>query len=365
VSGRPANGVVLYDDPERSVALAPAATSTSGAGRHDLCVTDPFRRVRLGVGAFALVVVAGTVGYVLFGFPLLDALYQTVTTVTTVGFREVRSFDARLKAFTIALILVGVGTALYTFGVLLEALVEGQLRDMFGRRRMDREIAKVSGHVIVCGWGRVGHSIASFVQASGHDVVVVDRDPERYEQVPYLRVLGDVTDDATLLSAGIERARVLVGALNTDADNLYMTLSGRALRPDLFIIARARTDSSEAKLLRAGADRIVNPQRIGGQRMAAFALQPHVAEFLDVVMHDGSLEFRLEEVAVSDGSPLAGSSIRDAHIRDRTGALVLALRDGDGVFTTNPPPETVIEPGQILIAIGTLSQLNALTAAAG
>jgi voltage-gated potassium channel len=328
-------------------------------------VTDPFRRVRLGVGALALVVVAGTVGYVLFGFPLLDALYQTVTTVTTVGFREVRSFDARLKAFTIALILVGVGTALYTFGVLLEALVEGQLRDMFGRRRMDREIAKMSGHVIVCGWGRVGHSIASFVQASGHDVVVVDRDPERYEQVPYPRVLGDVTDDATLLAAGIERARVLVGALNTDADNLYMTLSGRALRPDLFIIARARTDSSEAKLLRAGADRIVNPQRIGGQRMAAFALQPHVAEFLDVVMHDGSLEFRLEEVAVPDGSPLAGSSIRDAHIRDRTGALVLALRDGDGVFTTNPPPETVIEPGQILIAIGTLSQLNALTAAAG
>lgn len=328
-------------------------------------MTDPFRRVRLGVGALALVVVAGTVGYVLFGFPLLDALYQTVTTVTTVGFREVRSFDARLKAFTIALILVGVGTALYTFGVLLEALVEGQLRDMFGRRRMDREIAKMSGHVIVCGWGRVGHSIASFVQASGHDVVVVDRDPERYEQVPYPRVLGDVTDDATLLAAGIERARVLVGALNTDADNLYMTLSGRALRPDLFIIARARTDSSEAKLLRAGADRIVNPQRIGGQRMAAFALQPHVAEFLDVVMHDGSLEFRLEEVAVPDGSPLAGSSIRDAHIRDRTGALVLALRDGDGVFTTNPPPETVIEPGQILIAIGTLSQLNALTAAAG
>jgi voltage-gated potassium channel len=328
-------------------------------------VTDPFRRVRLGVGALALVVVAGTVGYVLFGFPLLDALYQTVTTVTTVGFREVRSFDARLKAFTIALILVGVGTALYTFGVLLEALVEGQLRDMFGRRRMDREIAKMSGHVIVCGWGRVGQSIASFVQASGHDVVVVDRDPERYEQVPYPRVLGDVTDDATLLAAGIERARVLVGALNTDADNLYMTLSGRALRPDLFIIARARTDSSEAKLLRAGADRIVNPQRIGGQRMAAFALQPHVAEFLDVVMHDGSLEFRLEEVAVPDGSPLAGSSIRDAHIRDRTGALVLALRDGDGVFTTNPPPETVIEPGQILIAIGTLSQLNALTAAAG
>jgi voltage-gated potassium channel len=148
--------------------------------------------------------------------------------------------------------------------------------------------------------------------------------------------------------------------LNTDADNLYVTLSSRSVRPDLVIIARARTESSQPKLERAGANRVVNPQLIGGQRMAAFALQPHVAEFLDVVMHDGTLEFRLEEVAVASGSSLVDRSLRDSHIRDRTGALVLALRDTVGRFTTNPPPETIIVPGQILIAIGTSEQLASL-----
>jgi voltage-gated potassium channel len=156
-----------------------------------------------------------------------------------------------------------------------------------------------------------------------------------------------------------------VAALNTDADNLSVTLSGRTARPDLFIVGRARLESSEEKLKRAGADRVVNPQLIGGARMAAFALQPNVAEFLDVVMHDGSLEFRLEEVAVPAGSPLAGASLRTAHIRDRTGALVLALRDTSGAFRTNPAPETVIEPGDVLIAIGTTAQLASLVDAAG
>jgi voltage-gated potassium channel len=177
-------------------------------------------------------------------------------------------------------------------------------------------------------------------------------------------VQGDATMDEVLKEAGIDRARVLVTALNTDAANLFVTLTARSLRPDLFIVARARLESSEAKLTQAGADRVVNPQGIGGARMAAFVLQPHVAEFLDVVMHDGSLEFRLEEIPLPDQSPLAGKSLRDAHIRDSTGALILALRDATGEFTTNPPPETELCAGQILIAIGTDTQLRALAAAA-
>ena len=323
-------------------------------------MTDPFRRVWVGLAALALTLVAGTGGYMALGFGLLDAVYQTVITVTTVGFREVRALSDAGKVFTIGLVLVGTGTALYTFSVLIEALVEGQIRDMLGRRRMDRQIAKLEGHVIICGWGRVGRAISRYVTNSGQSVVVVDRDPDRIASVPYPSVTGDVTDDTVLLRAGIERARVLVAALETDADNLYVAVSGRSLRPDLFIIARARTESSEPKLARAGANRVVNPQRIGGERMAAFALQPHVAEFLDVVMHDGSLEFRLEEVEVPAGSSLAGATLRDAHVRDRTGALVLALREADGTFTTNPSPETVICPGNILIAIGTTAQLAAL-----
>ena len=328
-------------------------------------MTDPFRRVWLGLAALALTLAVGSSGYVVLGFDPLDAVYQTVITVTTVGFREVRALSDAGKVFTMGLILVGTGTALYTFSVLIEALVEGQIRELLGRRRMDRQIAKLEDHVIICGWGRVGRAISRYVTNSGRSVVVVDRDPERIATVPYPSVLGDVTDDSVLARAGVERARVLVAALETDADNLYVTLSGRSMRPDLFIIARARTESSEPKLERAGANRVVNPQRIGGERMAAFALQPHVAEFLDVVMHDGSLEFRLEEVAVPPGSPLAGATLRDAHVRDRTGALVLALREESGSFTTNPPPETVICPGNILIAIGTSTQLAALVEAVG
>jgi voltage-gated potassium channel len=328
-------------------------------------MTDPFRRVKFGLGLFALVLVGGSLGYVALGFGALDAMYQTVTTVTTVGFREVRPLTDTGKVFTMALILGGVGTALYTFGVLVEALVEGQFSRLLGRRRMDRDIGRLRDHIIICGWGRVGRAIARHVSRSGRPVVVVDHDLERLGDAgEHLYVHGDATDDEVMARAGIADASVLVAALNTDADNLYVTLSTRSVRPDLVIIARARTEASEPKLTRAGADRVVNPQLIGGQRMAAFALQPHVAEFLDVVMHDGSLEFRLEEVSVTSGSPLAGRTLRDAHIRDRTGALVLAVRDAAGRFTTNPPPETLIAPAQILIAIGTSEQLASLATVA-
>jgi voltage-gated potassium channel len=311
------------------------------------------------LGLFA-VLVAGTIGYSALGFGLLDALYQTVTTVSTVGLREVRPLSDAGKAFTVVLVLVGVGTALYAFGVLIEAVVEGGIRDLFGRRRMDKRLATIADHVIVCGWGRVGKAIARNVTGMGQEVVIVDCDPARTADAPHPAVVGDATDDDILRAAGIERARALVAAIDTDAENLYVTLSGRSLRPDLFIVARARLADSEEKLRRAGADRVVNPQAIGGARMAAFVLQPHVAEFLDVVMHDGSLEFRLEEVHVPADSPLAGRSLREAQIRDRTGALVLALRDGHGAFTTNPGPETRIAAEQVLIAVGTAAQLASL-----
>ena len=322
------------------------------------------RRIQLALLAVVGVMIAGTVGYLLLGFDLLDAVYQTVTTITTVGFREVHPLGAAGKIFTIVLILVGVGTAFYMFSVVLETLVEGHLRQHLGRRRMEREIARMTGHAIVCGWGRVGRSVGGYLAGQGAQVVVVDNDPDRVAAVPYAALAGDVTDDDVLRKAGIMRARALVTAINTDAENVYVTLSARALRPDLVIIARARTEASEPKLLRAGATRVVNPQRIGGQRIAAAALQPNVVEFLDVVMHDGSLEVRLEEVPIRPGSRLAGRTLRDANPSDSTGALVLALRGSDGRFITNPPLHSRIEAGCVLIAIGTRQQLTALEEAA-
>jgi len=317
--------------------------------------------VRLGLFSFVVVTVVGTIGYVVLGFSPLDALYQTVTTLATVGFREIEPMDTPVrKIYTMVLILVGVGTVLTTFTVVVEALIEGSLRDIFGRRRMDRKIAGMSGHVVICGWGRVGQAIARYVAAAGQPLVVVDTDAERLRDIGHPTIVGDATDDAVLQAAGIEHAASLVAAIDTDAENLFVALSGRSLRPDLFIVARARTASSEEKLRRAGANRVVNPQAIGGERMAAFLLQPHVAEFVDVVMHDGSLEFRLEEVPVPDGSPLAGRTIRETHIRDTTGALVLALRERDGRFHTNPDPATEVRAGQILIVVGTAEQLAKL-----
>ncbi len=229
------------------------------------------RRLRRALAALGLVLVGGSLGYLLLGFAPLDAVYQTVTTVTTVGFREVHPLTSTGKAFTIGVILVGVGTSLYTLGVLFEAMVEGHLTQHLEERRMAREITRMSGHVIVCGWGRVGHACADGLTSDGAAVVIVDRNADRLAATENPAVVGDVSDDAVLGEAGIARAQALVAALDTDADNVYVTLSARALRPDLVIIARARSEDSVAKLYRAGADHVVNPQLIGGRQMAAYA----------------------------------------------------------------------------------------------
>ncbi|HEX4866752.1 MAG TPA: potassium channel protein [Acidimicrobiales bacterium] len=318
---------------------------------------------RLGGAAVAMLVVlaAGTLGYLALGFSPLNALFQAVTTVSTVGYREVEPLSPTGQVFTIVLILVGVGAAFYLFSVLIETFIEGRLNELFGRRRMEQSIASMQDHVIVCGWGRVGRSIANEVTAAGRPVVVVEREPDAVPAgIP--TVVGDATEDSVLRAAGIDRAAALVAAVDSDSANSFITLGARALKPSLFIVARARSEESVEKLRRAGADRVVNPQVIGGARMAAFVLRPHVAEFLDVVMHEEALAFRLEEVPVTEGSAVVGCSVRDARIREATGALVLALREEDGTFRTNPPPDSQIRPGQVIIAIGTEDELAALAA---
>lgn len=317
------------------------------------------------VRALALLVgvIAGsTVGYVLLGMAWFDALYQAITTVATVGFREVPDDPSTaFRAFTLVVVLAGVGTALYAFGVLLESLVGGAISERFGRRRMERELARIENHIVLCGWGRVGRAVGAALVADGSaSMVVIDRDPDRLVAVDGLAVLGDATDEEVLRRAGIDRARAVVAALAADADNVYVTLAARRLRPDLFVVARARMETTEALLLQAGANRIVNPQAIGGARMAALVAQPHVADFLDIAMHDGGLEFRLREFTISPASEVVGHSLRDAHLRDVTGALILATRQPGAPFRMNPEPGDVLSAGQVLVAIGTETQLKAL-----
>jgi voltage-gated potassium channel len=323
-------------------------------------MTTTVTRLRSASMMVAFVLVGGVVGYRLLGLSTVDAIYQTVITLTTVGFREVEEFDTGLKVFTIFLIVIGVGTVLYTFTLVVQMVVEGQLREILGRRRMDRKIAELNGHVVICGWGRVGRAVALDLEREGRHVVVIDSNRERLADVTLPTIVGDATHDDTLRAAGIERAHSLVAALAADADNLFITLSGRSLNPGLFIVARARQDESVDKLARAGADRVVNPQELGAARIASFVVRPHVAEFVDVVMHERSMEFRLQEVEILPNSPLVGRTLGEADLRAASGSLVLAIRDSDGSFATNPDPGVVLQAHQVVIAVGTAHDLHAL-----
>lgn len=285
---------------------------------------DGRRRVRFGVALLFSITLIGTLWYWLVErFGLVDGLYQAVTTISTVGFRELEPLGTRGKLFTIGLIVVGVGVAFYTLSGLVEELFEHQIT-RWGRWRMDRRIETLKSHVVVCGFGRVGREVIPLVRGQAK-TVVVDVDAERCADATdagLLSVLGDATEDAVLERAGIRKAAILVVALHSDADAISTVLSARVLHPGLRIVARANSASSEAKLLRAGVDHVVNPLHLGATRLATFALQPAVADFMDVVSPDGPLEFRLEELVMPDGSPLDGVALADARIRESTGALL-------------------------------------------
>jgi voltage-gated potassium channel len=323
---------------------------------------DGRRRVRLGLTALASITLIGTLWYWLvesFGF--VDSLYQAVTTISTVGFKEVHELGARGRLFTIVLIVVGVGFAFYTLSGVAEELFEHHFT-RWGRRRMERRIETLEGHVVLGGYGRVGVTVVAMIEGRS-PVVVIDADEGRCAEASdagHLTVVGDATEDDVLERAGIRKAAILVISLQSDADAISTVLSARVLNPELRIVARANSASSEAKLARAGVDHVVNPLHLGASRLATFALQPAVADFMDVVSAEGPLEFRLEELVMPEGSPLEGVNLGTARIRESTGALLLALREPGGAFESNPGGDTSLRAGDTLIAIGTGAQLESL-----
>lgn len=320
--------------------------------------SDLWHRLQMAVVILLGVLTAGTLGYLLLGLSFIDALYQTVITVSTVGYREIGDVDTNYKIFTIALVLFGAGSVLYTIGVLLETLVEGRLGREFGRLRMERDIENLSNHIVVCGWGQVGQAISTTLANEGRDVVVVDRRDDIHTEDD-LHLIGDATEDGILNDAGIERAAALVVALDSAADNVYVTLSARALNQSLFIVARATSAGAEPKLYRAGADRVVNPHQLGGAHMAALVTQPNVAEFLDIAMHDRELAVTITEVTVPSGSHLLDQPLRDAELG---GVTVLALREQSGRFVHHPDLSMSPSVGDVLIALGTDEEHLALRA---
>ncbi|MBW3561265.1 MAG: potassium channel protein [Actinobacteria bacterium] len=318
---------------------------------------SPVRRVRMALTAYVVVLLIGVLGYqVLQDVSFLDALYMTIITVTTVGFREVVEPDGIGKVFTILLIVGGVASATYAAVSMAEFVVEGHFRRIIERRRMERKIADLDQHVIVCGFGRVGRHLAAELLREGVPFVVVDDNDEKIEEVEsldYLFVDGDATEEHVLEEAGLDAASAVVACVNTDADNVLITLTAKGMRPQLTVVARVKADENEAKLLRAGADRVIAPSTIGGKRIAQLLTRPVVADFLELVGAAGGLEYSFEEVPVKEGSELDGSTLREAAIRERFGCTVLGIRHTDQEkVDTHPSAETELQAGDVLIVIG-------------
>ncbi|MCA1740274.1 MAG: potassium channel protein [Actinobacteria bacterium] len=321
----------------------------------------------MALAALSTITVVGVLGYVVFeGWSFLDALYMTVITLTTVGYREVHELDTTGQLWTIALLITGVGTLFYAAVSSVEVAVEGAVQGYFGRRRMRAEINKLNGHYVLCGFGRVGQQIAREFSRDRVPFVIIEQEPEKVEEIfaeGYLAVLGEASNDDVLEEAGIRRARGLVAAVNSDADNVFVVLSARKINPELHIVARASSDESAAKLEIAGADRTLSPYAVGGRRLASLATQPLIVDFLDVVTRgEKGLEFRLEEFGVPKESPLAHHTIGQLQIGEKTGAMVLAIRTSEGRFDTTPSAQDELHPGDTLIVLGTREQVTRLEA---
>ncbi len=330
----------------------------------DLAEHEAIRRRLIGVLSLLLLIVAlGTAGYMLIeGWPLLDAAYMTVITITTVGFGEVHPLSTTGREFTLALIVLGVGTVAYGLGTIAEYTVVTGLPQSLERRRRRLMLQQLREHYVICGFGRVGEQIANEFAELGVPFVVIDENQaalSRCAQAGFPYLEGDATDDKVLQLAHIERARGILIALDSDSENLYVVLSARSLRADLPIVVAAEQPSSEAKMLRAGANRVVSPYALGGRRMAAMALRPNVVEFLDLALHTRDRQLWIEEVEVTRESPLAELTIEQARLGERTGALVLALISPDGRLIANPPSDTRLATGSRLITLGSGNQLRA------
>ncbi len=308
-----------------------------------------------------MIIAVGVVGYRLLGLSAFDALYQTAITVTTVGFGEVGpagEIDNGYRAFTLVMVFFGVSGVLYTLGVMVEAVVEGSINHGFQVRKEQRMIDQMSGHLIIAGAGRVGRAISHYVSRHGAQLVVIDRKEHADPEHPV--VIREATDDDTLHRAGIGRASTLIAALDSDADNVYVTLSARALNPKLFIVARTNRQSNEAKFYQAGADRVVNPHEIGGSRMGALAMHPTLAEFLDEILHDDSHGVRIGEVAIPADSGHMGGTIESVMHDVVDPPLLVAIRHEDHGYVPDPPTSTTLAEGDVLIVLGHADKLERL-----
>lgn len=311
----------------------------------------------------------GTVGYhYLENWTLLDGLYMTVITITTIGFKEVHEMGPSGEVFTMAIIVMGMGMVAYAMVTATRLVVEGELTKILSRRRYMKTIERIRDHFIICGFGRMGSFVCSQLSERHIPFVVVENRPEIQDaagQAGYLLVPGDATREETLVSARINEARGLVALLDSDAQNVYVVLSARRLNPNLEIIARAGEEGAAEKLQWAGATRVISPYAIGGMRLVLSILKPKVMNFIEVAMDHKELNIDLEEVVVAKSSPYAGKPLIQTGIRKELNLIIVSVIKSDGRMVFNPGPETLIEAEDTLIAMGERSSLKALGRRAG
>ncbi|MDP2960287.1 MAG: potassium channel protein [candidate division Zixibacteria bacterium] len=325
---------------------------------------DPEKKLKIALGALLIVIVIGTFGYSLIeGWDILDSLFMSVTTLSTVGYKEVYPLSLGGRVFTIFFIIFGVGTTLYAVGAGAQLMLEGQIRNILGRRKMSKKIQEIKDHYIICGYGKVGQQIYKELADRQISCTVVEKNLETVEKAirdGVLVVQGDSTEDSVLEEAGIKRAKGLISAVASESENVFISLSARVLNPKILIVARAETEGAEKKLLRAGANRAISPHILGGTRMAMAALRPHVVDFMQVATSAEGMDMRIEELEVKEGSSISNSTLKECELRLKVGVIVLGIHKKTGQMLFTPPPDAKMEPGDTLIAIGKGEELERL-----
>lgn len=298
----------------------------------------------------------GAVGYIVIeGWSFMDALYMTVITLATVGYGEVHEISPEGRLFTVILIFLGVGFFLYVVGNVIQFLVEGRIRHVLGRRILDKQISKLKNHFIVCGYGRMGRALCTFLIQKYLDVVVVEQNPNRVpvmDKDGVLYIVGGATDEDTLMKAGIKRARGILSVIGTDADNVFMVLIAKRLNPEIFVVARSNQNETEKTLYSAGADKVVSPFALGARRMAHAVLRPNVIHFLELAFANDSTDINVEEMTVSPSSKLIDVSLQESGLRQDFDLIIISIRKTDGAMCFNPKASHRFETGDTVIAVG-------------
>ncbi len=322
------------------------------------------RQILISIVLSLALMAVGSVGYMAIeGWGFMDAFYMTVITMATVGYGEVHKVSFAGRIFTVMLILLGVGFFLYVAGNIIQFLVEGRIRMVLGRRKLDTQINKLKGHYIICGYGRIGRVLARFLIARYIDVVVIERDQRRVAKMDedgILYLIGEATDEAVLERAGIQRAKGIITAVATDADNVFLVLIAKQLNPKLFIVARAGQNTVKKTLLAAGADKVISPYDLGARRMAHAILRPTVIRFLEMAFADESVDIQIEEIRVGPNSRMVGLTIRDSSIRHNYDLMIMVIRKPDDTMTFNPKADTVIEAGDVMVVVGAAKNIKQL-----